>query len=250
MKIAYQDEWVTLYEGDCMEIMPKLGVFDAVITDPPYEETNCGWDKWPARWPAECMGHTKSLWCFGSLRMFMRFRMDFSGWEMSQDVVWEKHNGSSLAADRFLRVHELAAHFYWGPWASIYKAPVRVTVPERKRQGSVIKAQKAPIHWNGIQRRENPYVYDGTRQMRSVIYARSCHGYAVHPTQKPDAIIEPLIEYSVPPGGTVLDPLSGSATTLVVARRMGRKAVGIEGDPANVAKAVERLAAGPEEASA
>jgi site-specific DNA-methyltransferase (adenine-specific) len=37
--------------------------------------------------------------------------------------------------------------------------------------------------------------------MGSVIFARSCHGYAVNETQKPEAIVAPLLQYSVPEGG-------------------------------------------------
>jgi site-specific DNA-methyltransferase (adenine-specific) len=247
--IAYQDKFVTLYQGDAMEITRGLGLFDCCITDPPYEETSKAWDKWPADWPLEVLGHTASLWCFGSLRMFMDRRNDFIGWKLSQDVVWEKHNGSSMARDRFRRVHEVAAHFYSGEWSHVYKNPVRVQIAERRRQG-VIARGTVPEHWHGVKRGKSDYVYDGTRQMRSVIYSRSCHGHAIHPTQKPEAIIEPLIEYSVPPGGSVLDLFAGSATTLVVARRMGRKAVGIEADPAMVEKAVARLSAKPIEAVA
>lgn len=240
MKIAYQDKWVTLYEGDAMAIMPRLGLFDACITDPAYEETSKVWDKWTLGWPLEVLGHTASLWCFGSLRMFMKHRHEFTGWEMSQDVIWEKHNGSSMATDRFRRVHEVAAHFYSGPWAGIYKKPIVVQIAERRRQGVIARGQ-SPAHWNGVAKGKSDYVYKGTRQMRSVIFARSCHGHAIHPTQKPESVIEPLIEYSVPVGGSVLDCFAGSATTLVVARRMGRHAVGIEGDPDMVAKAVARL---------
>ncbi len=77
---------------------------------------------------------------------------------------------------------------------------------------------------------EGPYRSEdgGPRMMRSVIYARSCHGDAVHPTQKPLAILSPLIEYSCPVGGMVLDLFAGSGSTLVAASRMNRRAIGIE----------------------
>lgn len=249
--IAYQDDLVTLYQGECMEIMPVIASVhsvDAIITDPPYEETSCRWDRWPVGWVKQAAGLSQSLWCFGSVRMFMRFQREFAGWEMSQDIVWEKHNGSGMATDRFRRVHEVAAHFYRGPWANIYHQAPRVTIEEKTPKRVMVRGNK-PTHW-GKSGASPAYVSDGTRQMRSVIYARSCHGYAIHPTQKPEELIAPLIEYSVPPGGSVLDCFAGSATTLIVARRMGRKAIGIEGDAEMVAKAVARLSAKPIEAAA
>jgi site-specific DNA-methyltransferase (adenine-specific) len=63
--------------------------------------------------------------------------------------------------------------------------------------------------------------------MRSVIYARSMHGRAIHPTQKPGAILEPMIEYGCAPGGLIVDPFSG-ADSQMPARMLGRRAIGIE----------------------
>ena len=78
--------------------------------------------------------------------------------------------------------------------------------------------------------------------MRSVIYAKSEHGRAIHPTQKPIEIVEPLVRYACPPAGTVLDPFAGSGTTGVVATRLGRNAILIELNPDYAEMARQRLA--------
>ena len=70
----------------------------------------------------------------------------------------------------------------------------------------------------------------GPRLMRSVINARSEHGKAIHPTHKPLEVVEPILRYSCPPGGTVLDPFAGSGTVGVAAKRNGRAAILIEID--------------------
>lgn len=236
----YEADGITLYHGDAIDILPHLQSVDAVVTDPPYNETNLEWDVWPDGWPGMLLPLARSLWCFGSLRMFWDRRDEFSAWKLSQDVVWEKHNGSGLHADRFKRVHELAIHLYHGEWTSLYKSPVIVTVYEEQKS---LKRGQKPQHFGDVEAGSG-YNYDGTRIMRSVIPVRSCHGYAVNETQKPEGIVAPLLEYCVPPGGVVLDPFAGSGTTLAVARSQGKRAIGIERRESQCREIVKRLSQG------
>jgi site-specific DNA-methyltransferase (adenine-specific) len=244
MKPYYSDELVTLYLGDMRQVLPALAVqADAVVTDPPYEETSLGWDRWPVGWPALVANHTRSMWCFGSMRMFLDRRDEFAGWRMSQDVVWEKNNGSGFASgDRFVRVHELALHFYRGEWGSVHHVAPRRPHYGPNRSWVSTGADQAPNspHRRSIGARQS-YEDDGTRVQRSVIYARSCKGRAIHPTEKPEQIIAPLIEYAVPPGGLVLDVFAGSCAVGLTARQLGRRAVCIEADEEHCEKAAERL---------
>jgi site-specific DNA-methyltransferase (adenine-specific) len=171
------------------------------------------------------------MWVFGSQRMFLERIGEFAGWDFVQDVVWEKHNGSSLNNDRFRRVHELALHFRRSDskWADVYRSP-QVTMDASER---IIRKKGRPAHWRGAEKGEIIYKTEdgGPKLMRSVIFARSEHGRAVHPTQKPLSIVEPLLLYSCPPAGRVLDPFAGSGTTGVVAARHGIQATLIESDP-------------------
>jgi site-specific DNA-methyltransferase (adenine-specific) len=238
-KPYYQGNGVTLYHGDCREILPLLGHVDAIIADPPYNETNLEWDTWPPGWPDVATRCTKSMWCFGSLSMFLAFRDEFRLWTMSQDVVWEKHNGSGLHGDRFRRVHDHAVHFYKGDWASVYKDTPIVTVEEERKRQTLIRGKK-PAHWGGLELGKG-YEYDGKRYMRSVIPVRSCHGRAVNETQKPEGIIAPLLQYCVAPGGVVCAPFAGSGTVLAVAQAQGRRAIGIEKRASQCIEIVKRV---------
>jgi site-specific DNA-methyltransferase (adenine-specific) len=93
----YADGSVTLYLGDCREIVPALGLsVDLIVTDPPYAATSLKWDRWPDGWVDVAASACSSMWCFGSLRMFIERARDFEAWSMSQDIVWEKHNGSGF----------------------------------------------------------------------------------------------------------------------------------------------------------
>lgn len=237
----YSDDTVTLYCGNMREILPELGEFDACLTDPPYGETSLAWDRWPAGWPALVSEHTSSMWCFGSMRMFLDRRDDFSGWRLSQDVVWEKQAGSGFTADRFKRVHELVLHFYQGKWSDVAHEAVVERVPGSGRRATSNRGVNAADHRNEIGPRG---AYDETtRLLRSVLRAPNMNGRKpIHPTEKPAAILAPLIEYAVPVGGTVLDVFAGSCSTGLTARQLGRRAVLIEADEEMCEKAVvERL---------
>jgi len=143
------------------------------------------------------------------------------------------------AFGRFKPVHELQAHFYRAstPWGDVYKSPV--TTPDATSRQ--VRRKTRPPHTGEIGASRYESEDGGPRLMRSVIFARSCHGYADHPTQKPVEILRPLIEYSCPPGGILLDPTMGAGSTLVAARQLSRRAIGIELDERHCESAARRL---------
>ena len=225
MSLYYQDEHVTLHLGDWRQEIDPGFVADLIVTDPPYGETSLVWDRWPGRWPVLAADHARSMWCFGSMRMFLNHRSDFADWKLSQDIVWEKHNGSGFATDRFKRVHEFATHWYQGDWATLYRETPRVP-SNRPNRGRAVLGRGKPAHTGDIA--SSGWEDDGTRLQSSVIFVPSMHGKAINETEKPVGILEPLITYGCPPGGTVLDLFAGSGSTLVAARNLGRKAIGYE----------------------
>lgn len=233
---------MTLYHGDAMALAPRLGVTaDAVVTDPPYNETSLEWDRWPAGWPSIAAALAPSLWCFGSFRMFWQTRDEFTPrWRLAQDLVWEKQNGTNSSDDRFRRVHELPVQFYRDDvkWDQLYRNPVYTADATKK----TIRRKARPPQWGEIGESHYRSEDGGPRLQTSVIYVPNCHGYAVNETQKPEGIVWPLLEFSVPPGGLVIDLFAGSGTTLSVARQQGKRAIGIEKRESQCAEIVKRLA--------
>jgi site-specific DNA-methyltransferase (adenine-specific) len=235
---------IDIRHGDCREILRDLpdASVDLVLTDPPYGETACEWDVRVDGWLAELprvMKPTASLWCFGSMRFFLERASDFSGWKYAQDIVWEKHNGSNSLADRFRRVHELAVQFYPAgrPWSEIYKKPV---YSDDAIARSVVRKQKVQ-HWSKLAGAPYESKTGGNRLLRSVMVCRSEHGQAIHPTQKPTRLLAPLIEYSCPPLGVVLDCFAGSGSTGIASNALGRSAILIERDAGHLANIRERV---------
>ena len=221
----------TVLQGDCREVVRTLpdASVDVVITDPPYGDTSCAWDRQVDGWLTDLPRVLKpsgSLWCFGSFRFFLDRAADFADWTFAQDLIWEKHNGSGLHADRFRRVHELLVQFYpkGRPWAAVYKSPVY----SNDATARAVRRKQRPQHWGGIG--PGTYVSEdgGPRLLRSVLHCPSEHGKAEHETQKPAALLLPIIEYSCPPGGLILDVFAGSGSTGIAARAVDRRAILIE----------------------
>lgn len=223
MQPYYEDAGVTIYCGDSRAVLPQLAIdVDVAICDPPTEETNLDWDRWPNGW-VSCVP-SRSLWCFGTLRMFRTHFPEFDGWKLAQDVVWEKHNGTGMMADRFRRVHEQIAHFYRGRWSAVFHEAQK-TFDATAR---TIRRKQKPSHWSKIKSGYFVAIDGGPRLMRSVLHVRSEHGRAENETQKPLELLRPLIAYSCPRSGVVLDPMCGAGSTLVAAKNLGRRAVGID----------------------
>ena len=240
MNPYWQDEEAgsALYLGDMREVLPALGMqADCVITDPPYSETSLAWDRWTDGWPSLAATVASSMWCFGSMRMFLDRAGEFADWKLSQDIVWEKHNGSGFAADRFKRVHEIATHWYRGDWRTVHHEITRERGNPTKRSGSAVHATTPHTGRHNPHRSED----DGLRIPRSVLKVRSMHGRALHPTEKPLGILAPLLEYTCPEGGLVVDPFAGSGSTLDAARQSGRRAIGIEANEEYAEAAARRL---------
>jgi site-specific DNA-methyltransferase (adenine-specific) len=229
----YTDGTVTLYHGDCRDILPTLGhTFGCAIADPPYEETGYTWDRWPNGWLTAVAATTRSLWCWLPLRQYATppyrgIEFAAAGWRLSHDGAWEKHTGSRPTTDRLHRVHEPFTHWYQGRWDGIHHVTPRLN-HDGPHKGTVRRTVNTAAHLSGGKFGHKDWVDDGTRAARSIIHAPNRRGTARHPTEKPTDVLQIQISYACPPGGVVLDPFAGSGSTAVAARGTGRRAVLIE----------------------
>ena len=246
MEPVYQNQWVTLYQGDCLEIMPRLDMtFDACITDPPYGTTACKWDSvipFDPMWLElkRLVKPNGAICLFGSEPFSSKLRC--SNLPMFKyDWVWEKSKASNFLNARKipLKAHEII---------SVFSAEYHVYNPvmgEGKpyhgkpgRQGSIsdyVGTVKNPLYRN-----DNA----GTRFPRSVLYFNTAETEAEgcsHPTQKPVALLEYLIRTYTNEGETVLDFTAGSGTTGVACMNLKRKCVLIEREQKYIDITIQRL---------
>lgn len=234
-----------LYFGDCRDVLATLPAdsVDVVLADPPYGDTSLEWDSIVPGWlsaAARVLKPAGSLWVFGSMRFLAPLfaEAEALGFKYSQDIVWEKQNGTGFHADRFRRVHEHAVMFYRGAWADVYQ-DTQYTADATAR---TVRRKQRPTHTGHIDAGHYVSEDGGPRMMRSVMSVRNEHGRAIHPTQKPVELLRPLVRYSCPPGGVVLDPFSGSASTGEAAMLEGRGFIGIENKADHFTAGRDRLA--------
>ncbi|MGB4836098.1 MAG: site-specific DNA-methyltransferase [Nostocoides sp.] len=164
----------------------------------------------------------------------------FADWKLSQDVIWEKNTGTSLARDRFRRVHELALHWYRGAWRDVYHETPTTNDATARTIRRKARSQHQGACGSSIYTSED----GGPRLMRSIMFARNMKGRAINETEKPVPVLEPLIQYACPPGGLVIDLFSGSSAALVAAQRTGRRAIGFEMRESQCEQAARRLSQG------
>ncbi|HDY68787.1 hypothetical protein LCGC14_0823270 [marine sediment metagenome] len=188
MKSYYSEDGITIYHGDCLDILPQLEKVDLVLTDPPYGVDFAEWDSGipePVKW-------------MGTVEV--------------KTILITPGNGNQ--------------HFYPSPdWTLCWFRPGSV---QRVRKGTGFS------HWEPILLYgENNFSIDAKK-----FDANTNSKHWGHPCPKPLDLFKWLIQESE----TILDPFMGSGTTLVAAKQLGRKAIGIEIEEKYCEIAVKRLA--------
>lgn len=199
----YADESVTLWHGDCREITEWLAA-DVLVTDPPYGMAyESGFrTRTPSHGPISGDDNTElrddALAAWGESRpalVFGTWRQPAPKGERQRLVWWKRGAGPGMG--------NLAM-----PWGTSHEE-IYIIGPGWNREGS------------------------GIKRSASVIVTEQGAGGAAgpetrlgHPTPKPLNLMEQLV-YACPPG-VIADPFAGSGSTLVAARNLGRRAIGVE----------------------
>ena len=148
------------------------------------------------------------------------------GFQHKNIFVWRKPNAMPNITKRtFTHTAEYTCWFVKGPGWTFNYADLKALNPERNRKGG---EKQMPDFV------ELPLVQGAER-------LRGEDGRALHPTQKPEKLLEIFITAASAPGELVLDPFMGTGTTAVVAERLGREWVGVESSPEFAEMAKERI---------
>lgn len=244
MKKYYEDKAITIYQGDCREMLPpmKEASVDLILTDPPYGHNNNNGDLIHNReaalgLPAKTHGDARPIandgpeandvirWLFIESRRLLKPGAccccccggggpdpTFARWTLWMDealrfkqaVVWDK--GGLGMGWHYRRNYEF------------------ILVGEKPG---------APCSWYGGHSQANVVCIPGIRPTADD-----------HPTPKPLRLMSLFIQLHSQPGELVVDPFMGGGTTLVAAKNLGRRAIGVELDEQYCEMAACRLAQG------
>lgn len=222
MSIYYQDESVTLYHGDCLTETAWLEA-DVLVTDPPYGRN----------------------WKQGNIKE--------ARWLAAQDS--DAHAGIANDSTTEVRDSALTA---WGDRPYVAFGDLMLCPPIGTKLTAVYHKNSGTAGFRGAVagiRRDAEAIYFGGRHTsglggRSSVFefsgsvsgSHGLTGTTGHPHTKPVSLMASLIE-SCPPG-VIADPFAGSGSTLVAAKQLGRKAIGVELEERYCEVIAKRLAQG------
>ncbi|SDZ74564.1 site-specific DNA-methyltransferase [Rubrimonas cliftonensis] len=242
-----------IIEGDCiaaMAALPEASV-DLIFADPPYnlqlkgelhrpdnsqvDAVDAAWDRFASfeaydaftrAWATEARRVLKpdgAIWVIGAYHNVFRVGatlQDLGFWILN-DVVWRKSNPMpNFRGKRFTNAHETLI------WAA------------RSDAGRPVFNYDAAKALNeGLQMRSDWVIPLCTGAER----LKGADGAKLHPTQKPEALLHRVLVTTTKPGDVVLDPFFGAGTTGAVAKRLRRRWIGIEREPAYVEAARRRI---------
>ncbi len=247
---------IQILVGDCVAAMAKMPgeSVDLVFADPPYnlqlqgdlkrpddsrvDAVDDDWDKFSSfaayddftrAWLLACrrvMKPSATLWVIGSYHNIFRvgaILQDLGFWILN-DVVWRKTNPMpNFRGRRFTNAHETLI------WAA----------REPGGKGYTFNYEAIKAGNEDVQVRSDWTIPLCTGEER----IKDANGKKVHPTQKPEALLARVMLSASRPDDLVLDPFCGSGTTGAVAKRLGRRFIGLERDKTYAAAAEKRIAA-------
>ena len=245
----------TILVGDCVAHMNGLpaGSVDLVFADPPYnlmleqgltrpdqsrvDAVDDDWDKFDSfahydvftrAWLKAARRVLKpdgAIWVIGSYHNIFRVGaalQDLDYWLLN-DIVWRKANPMpNFRGTRFTNAHETLI------WAA------------RGRRSRVTFNYEALKQANEETQMRSDWLFpicSGGERLKDEVDGK------VHPTQKPEALLHRILNATTRPGDVVLDPFFGTGTTGAVAKKLGRRFIGIEREDAYIAAALKRIAA-------
>jgi site-specific DNA-methyltransferase (adenine-specific) len=233
----YQDDAVTIYCGDCREIMPSLSGVDAVLTDPPYssggmfrgDRSQAPSDKYIN---ADRAGAYREE--FSGDNLDQRAFLSWASLWMTQAHSLTKPGAVAMVFTDWRQLPVMSDALQGGGW--VWRNIVTWWKPGVRMQRGRFSGSAEYVLYasHGVPA-------DGERSPQNVLRCRHVPGLdKLHIAEKPVELLQELIGVT-PPGALILDPFAGSGTTGRAAKNLGRRAILIERLEANCETAAKRM---------
>jgi DNA modification methylase len=240
-RIEHIAEGVTLYCGDCREVLPTISA-DAIVTSPPYaqqrkyELEGFDWKQTVCNGLVKSPDNAQVLINLGLVHRdgyVVRYwdpligHMEANGWRLFGWYIWDQMSG--MMGDwngRLAPSHEFVFHFN--------KLSRTVNKTKPTLGGRIHSSNLRNVDGTSKLKSHDGRPVQPTKIPDSVIRTvrETSTGFAAaHPARFPETFAKELIAPFTDPGQCVCDPFLGSGTTGVVAVEMGRKFIGIEIEP-------------------
>ena len=258
-EIVYRHKNGQLYQGNSLEWLKSLDTetIDLIVADPPYNINKADWDKfesqeeyiqWSLKWireAARVLRHTGTLYICGFSEILADLKHpSMQYFKACRWLVWYYKNKANLGND-WGRSHESILHLRKSKNFAFNIDDVRVPYSNHTLKYPEHPQAETSQYGNGKRKGHIWTPHPRGAKPRDVIeIPTTCNGMGEktpHPTQKPESLIRRLVLASSNENDVVLDPFSGSGTTLVVAKQLNRKWLGCEVEAEYNGWAVERL---------
>jgi DNA modification methylase len=202
----YDHAGITIYNSDCRDILPFLDPVDLVLTDPPYNAKNIGPNKRVYEGSIMCLPEDE----------YRQFCLSWFSLVQATNIIFTPGISNICA--------------YPQPyWVLCWHKPAAVSF---NRMGGYNAWEPVFVYGKPFKRLPQDYIYANTLKFTKGPEKN-------HPCPKPLSLWNYLL--SLTEAQTVLDPFLGSGTTLITAKQLGRKAIGIEIEERYCQIAAERL---------
>lgn len=260
---------IEVHHGDCIEVMRDMPAesVDAIVTSPPYAEqrkstyggiSEKDYPAWTVAWMTEArrvlkhdgsviinISPHKSKGQLSDYVLRTRLAVRESGWAEIEELIWHKPNAMPGGKpDRPRRVWE--SLLWYGKHGNAWADPLANGTPYKDAKGMARRFQGgSPAKRNGWEHKGGSNgvtpIKEITRATNVVMAYKSGRTGIEHPAPFPWELAEWCGKLICPPGGTILDPFSGSGSTGVAAVRNGWGYIGIDTVEDYVEMSLKRL---------
>jgi site-specific DNA-methyltransferase (adenine-specific) len=257
-QIQYQHPNGQLYQGDSIAWLKSLKSesVDLVFADPPYNLNKADWDsfenqeayiQWSLQWieqASRVLTPIGSLYICGFSEILADLKHPASKYfKGCRWLIWHYKNKANLGND-WGRSHESIMHFRKSTSVKLNLDDIRIPYGAHTLKYPSHPQADSSVYGNGKKRdRWLPHP-KGAKPKDVIDIPTTCNGMeetTPHPTQKPEELVRKFLLASCQPGDLVIDPFSGSGTTVVVAEQLGRRWMGCDLDANYNEWAIARL---------